>query len=215
MTREHREQQKLNECHFAAEAARLMGVQWELVPRHEESNGGPDFIVHEGAHRFGLEVREVFKGKSARKQGSEFKQDQSETQQRIDRIREQYEGVERDITLSVMFLSSPDDDHLDQIVNKLRNMNLQENDRENFIVNQDSEPLKIFVRRFPNGWDRDRLSRPDWFSVADAGGWVEKDPQKILSAVAEKSKKVNQYRENVAANLGLENPKVLMSGCWW
>ena len=39
----------------------------------------------------------AFKGKSAPKQGSELKQDQSENQQRIDRIREKYEGVEGNI----------------------------------------------------------------------------------------------------------------------
>ena len=151
MAREHREQQKLNEYHFAAEAARLMGAQWELVPRNEESNGGPDFIVHEGAYRFGLEVQEVFKGKSAPKQGSELKQYQSEDQQRIDRIREKYEGVEGDIPLYVKFLDNPDDDHADQIVDKLRNINLQENGHENFVVDQDSGPLKIFVMRLPEG----------------------------------------------------------------
>ena len=43
------------------------------------------------------------------------------------------------------------------------------------------------------------IARRNW------GGQALKDTQKILSAVAEKLRKVNQYRENVAADLGLEN----------
>ena len=210
MAREHREQQKLDECRFVAGAARLMDVQWKLAPRLDESKGGPDFIVHEGAHTFGLEVQKVFKGSSSQNRGSALKRDQSETQRRIDRMRQQYEDVAENIPLYVKFLDSPDEDRIDRIIDELRNMNLREKDfpyHEDFVVDQDSGPLKIFVSRLPDGWGRDRLSRPDWFSVADAGGWVEKGPQKILEAIAEKSKKVLRYRENVAADLRLKNPQ--------
>ena len=50
--------QKQDELRFATAAARLMNMQWMLVAR-EEYDGGPDFIVHEGTHGFGLEVHGI------------------------------------------------------------------------------------------------------------------------------------------------------------
>ena len=67
--------------------------------------------------------------------------------------------------------------------------------------------LKLFVRRLPDDWPCDRLSRPDWFSVTDSGGWREQGSRKILQAVATKSTKISRYRENVARELHLGGPE--------
>ena len=86
-------QQKRDEHRFAVAASRLLDAHWELVPRYDESEGGPDFIVHQKDHSFGLEVQEVFKGVASKKKGATLKREQSEDQLRIDRIRQQYGDV--------------------------------------------------------------------------------------------------------------------------
>ena len=204
-----REQQKHDEHRFAIAASRLLDAQWELVPCDDESHGGPDFIVHQKDRSFGLEVHEVFKGTASEKKGAALKMKQSEDQLHINRIRQKYENVAGNIPLYVKFLDSPDDEQIDQIIEELRKLNLKGETfpyQSNFTMQQKSGLLKIFVSRLPDDWGRDRLSRPDWFIVADAGGCVEKNNQKISRAVNAKSVKIKQYKKNVAKCLGLENP---------
>ena len=209
MKRRH-SQQKRDEHRFAIAASRLLHAQWELVPRCDESEGGPDFIVHQKDHSFGLEVQEVFKGAASEKKGATLKRKQSEDQLRIDRIRQQYEDAAGNIRLYVQFLNTPDEERIDQVIEELCNMNLQEKTfsyQNNFTIEQEGGQLKIFVSRLPNDWERDRLYRPDWFIVADAGGFVETNSKKISKAANAKSEKIYRYRKNVAKDLGLMGPQ--------
>ena len=49
---------KGQERFFVEEAARLLGVEWELA----EDRESPDFLIDDGSCRFGLEVSELFAG---------------------------------------------------------------------------------------------------------------------------------------------------------
>ena len=134
---------------------------------------------------------------------------QAETQKRIDEIRRCYEESERDVPLYVKFVGSLNDVDIDVVVQALLNINLRQRsilNVERLELPQTSRDLKLFVRRLPDGWSRDRLSRPDWFSVVDSSGVVEKRSKKILDAVSKKSKKISQYRRNIGAQLSLANP---------
>ena len=201
--------QKQAEFHFAKEAARLMDVQWKLVA-HEESNGGPDFIVHEGADRFGLEVHEIFNGEITPKKGSRLKQRQAGTQKLIDRIRQRYEDIEKDVGLYVKFLGDLNDDGVEPIIQALLDMNLQKNfsHSKECVLKHNSGRLKIFDTRLPDGWPRNQLSRRDWFSVTDSGGWREQESRKILEAVEMKSgKKADGHLHGFNAVYFFPSPK--------
>lgn len=201
---------KQNECFFVKEAAKLIGVEWKLVAR-EESNGGPDFIVHEGRNSFGLEVCEIFSGKVSPKKGSKLKEKAVTNQKLINEIRQQYEGMEENVPLYVKFLGDVRDSNKRQIVRTLLDMNLKEKSfpySENRVLKYDSSNLKISVRRLPDDWPRDRLyNRPDWFSVKDSVGWVEKNTRKISETIENKSHKIGLYQTNIAKEFGLKDPE--------
>ena len=201
--------QKQNELRFATAAARLMNMQWMLVAR-EEYDGGPDFIVHEGTHGFGLEVHEIFSGATTRQRGSNLKMHQVRTQSLIDRIRQRYESIANGVRLYVKFAGDLHRDCIEPIVQCLLEMNLREKKfphAEVRVLEHAPTHLKLFVRRLPDDWPCDRLSRPDWFSVTDSGGWREQGSRKILQAVATKSTKISRYRENVARESHLGGPE--------
>ena len=187
----------------------MMDAQWKLVAR-KEFNGGPDFIVYEGESFFGLEVHEIFKGKTTRNQGSKLKKNQSVTQSHIDNIRRQYEKLEKEIPLYVKFLGPLKGSHSELTVQALQSMQLREKKfpyTDEVVLEQDSDRLKIVVRRLPDGWPRDRLHKPDWFSITDTVGWVENDSQKILNAVKKKSEKIGQYKHNISKELNVGKPE--------
>ncbi len=187
----------------------MMAVPWNIVDR-DESNGGPDFLVYHGSSAFGLEVHELFAGEVSSRKGSRRKQRQVETQKRLDEIRRCYEESEAGVPLQVKFVGTLNDVDIDVVVQALRNMNLRERSFLNIKrlkLRQDSHELKLFVRRLPDGWPRDRLNRPDWFSVMDSSGFVERGSKKILDAIATKSGKIYLYKRNVAAQLDLVDPK--------
>ena len=197
--------QKQDELRFSREAARLMDLRWKFVAR-DESDGGPDFIVYEGTRAFWLEVHEIFSGEMSPKKGSRSKQIQAETQKRINEIRRRYEEMEQNVTLYAKFLGTLKNFDMALVVNALVSMGLRETNFphcEELELRHKLSQLKIFVRRLPDGWPRDRLSRPDWFGVMDSVGWVEQGTRKILDAVTTKSEKIGQYRRNIAAHLNL------------
>ena len=202
MTSRH---QKQNECRYVRQAMQSLGMEWEIVPRNEYV-GGPDFLIRDGENAFGLEVHEIFKGKTTAKRGSRLKQRQSEVQQLINAIRDCFESLEEGLSLYVIFRDNPNDNQRDLVVEALSEMNLREREigyQGNCTIEYDSESLKMFVTRLPDGWPRDRMSRPDWFSVADSGGWLEDGSGKISRAIKNKAKKIGVYKENVARELGL------------
>jgi len=187
----------------------MMAVPWNIVNR-DESNGGPDFVVYHGTSTFGLEVHEVFAGEVSPRKGSRRKQRQAEIQERIDAIRRRFEETEEGVPLQVKFVGTLNDVDIDVVVQALLNMNLRERSLlkvKRLELRQNSRDLKLVVRRLPDGWPRDRSSRPDWFSVMDSSGVVEQGSRKILDAVSKKSKKVSQYRRNIAGQLNLTDPE--------
>ena len=187
----------------------MMAVQWNIVDR-DESQGGPDFLVYHGSNAFGLEVQEVFAGEISLKKGSRRKQRQAGTQKRIDEIRRRYEESEEGVALDVKFVGTLNDIDIEMVVQALLKFNLNERSSLNvkrLELRQISRDLKLYVRRLPVGWPRDRLGRPDWFSVMDSSGLGEQDSRKILDAVSKKSKKISQYRRNIVDELNLVDPE--------
>ena len=200
-------EQKQDEYFFAENAAKLIDAEWKLVAC-DESNGGPDFIVHEGEKSFGLEVCEIFKGEVQLKKGSKLKKEAATNQKLIDEIRQQYENVEKNVPLYAKFLGEVNNSNKSQILQTLLDVSLGEKSplySEKLVLEHGSGGLTIFVRRLPDGWGRDRLCRPDWFSVSDSVGLLEIDFYKIQEAIDIKSQKIGQYRKNVAKELGLKD----------
>ena len=108
------------------------------------------------------------------------------------------------VPLAVKFSGSLSGANIHLVVEAFLEMYLREKKHFKMLeLEHDSGLLKMFVRRLPNDWPRDRLYRSDWFSVTDSGGVVEQDSRKILDSVAIKSAILGQYKKNVAARRGV------------
>ena len=84
---------KAQERFFVEEAARSLGLQWEVG----EDRESPDFLIDDGRCRFGIEVSELFAGPVGIR-GAIRKAAESIYQKTIDRCRRAYEK-ERDVPL--------------------------------------------------------------------------------------------------------------------
>ncbi len=134
-----------------------------------------------------VSVHEIFSGATTRQRGSNLKMHQVTTQSLIDRIRQQYESIANGGRLYVKFVGDLHRDCIEPIVQCLLEMNLREKKfphAEVRVLEHAPTHLKLFVRRLPDDWPCDRLSRPDWFSVMDSGGWREQGSRKILQGRA-------------------------------
>ncbi len=182
---------------YVEEAAKLLVKTWDI-----EDHERPDFIVTEGEQKFGLEVRQIFKGKKGRK-GSQLRKNEAEKQRAIDALRHEYEGKE-DLQLVVKFLGNMCDENMKKVVPKLLEMNLSNKPiqyQENFTVEIEPwgpTPLNIYVTR---------AFRPRWYSVDDGVGWVDRNPIKsIKKAVKKKSKNLTSYK----LSSGLDDIRLLI-----
>jgi hypothetical protein len=90
-----RPSKKARERFMALEAAKSLGKAWTFSDEREH----PDFIVTDGVEQFGLEVSEIFIGPRGNA-GSTMKQQESYTQQTMNKLRRQYEDVAKSRCMS-------------------------------------------------------------------------------------------------------------------
>ena len=103
---------KTQEWLFAMKARELLGEEWDIAD-HE----APDFIVTEGAQKFGLEVCQIFTGCRDRK-GSQAKKNEAENHMRIDTYRRKYEEKENAL-LHVQLVGDTCDENMGEVVQLL------------------------------------------------------------------------------------------------
>ena len=201
-----RSAQKQEECCLAHDLARALKEEWTISPR-QESDGGPDLIVRDSTGSvFGLEVHELFCGKSSQPGGSTEKRQQSETQKTISRIQQAYEYQEPDIRLRVEFIGDLEGPQQfdDDVVQALKSLKLRDKllpHKEDVELRYGDRHLRLIVTLLPTDWPRDQRIRPDWFSVNDSIGWLESGLQKIQCAIRAKSTRLQEYRSNLTREL--------------
>lgn len=191
------DKEKQHERFYVEKAGNLLGKAWDI-----EDHERPDFIVTEGGQKFGLEVRQIFKGLENRK-GSQLRKNEAEKQRAIDALQREYEGIE-DIRLVVKFLGNMCEENMARVVPKLLDMKLSNKPiryQENFTVELEPwgpAPLEVFVTR---------AFRSEWYSIDDGVGWVDRNPMdSIDKAVQEKSEKLTSYKQSS----GLEDIRLLI-----
>ncbi len=185
-----RPSQKEHERFFVERAAELLGKIWTL-----EDCECPDFIVTEGAQRFGLEVRELFTGKQSGA-GSHMKRTESETQQAVDDLRHDYEAT-TNIPLSVRFVGDMCDENIAKVVPILvaKDFSSEPIGHQDFIDIDAGERLRVHVTR---------ACVAGWFYVNHRVGWVDREPiKRIADAIEEKSKNLPRYRETAGPDIRL------------
>ena len=104
--------QKISERQFAREAGKMLDKRWSL-----EEHETPDFIVTEGAYKFGLEVRQIFTDTQDRK-GSQSKMREARNQEHINTYRRKYEEKENAL-LHVQLVGDTCDENMGEVVQLL------------------------------------------------------------------------------------------------
>ena len=140
--------------------------------------------------------------------GSELKKKQQNTQKIIDQMRDQFECAEPNVSLRVEFVGDVADSFTSPVVKALLGLKLRDKSvlhREKCVLYQDDRALALYVTRLPDDCNRDRLNRPDWYPVSETIGWPEKSGHILQERILEKSKKLENYRTNVASELGIHN----------
>ena len=180
---------KAQERFFVEEAARSLGLQWEVG----EDRESPDFLIEDGRCRFGLEVSELFAGPVGNR-GATRKAAESIHQKTIDRCRRAYEK-ERDVPLGVKILGNVTKEAMEGLLAILLAQDLARmRPGERFEV-EISDQFKVHVTR---------ALRHQWFQVNDRVGWVNTNPLPMIeAAVAKKSELLNTYREVAGADIRL------------
>src|ERR1700730_402683 len=187
------ELKKKRERFFAEEAAKLMGKTWNLGPDREH----PDFLVTEGAQQFGLEVSEIFTGRQDRA-GSAMKEKESKAQRSVDALRREYEAV-TNIPLIVKLVGDVCAENLALVVPAL----VAEDLASRLVAYQAKIDLNTGLRAGLRLYVT-RALRPNWFSMKDRVGFVDRNPMpRIAVEVKKKSEKLPQYRQAAGSDIRL------------
>jgi hypothetical protein len=185
---------KKNRERFFVEAAeKLMGKTWTLGPDREI----PDFLVTEGAQQFGIEVCEIFTGQQDRA-GSAMKEAESHGQRAVDALRREYEAI-TNIPLIIKLVGDACAQNLALVVPALVAEDLA------------LKPVRYQARIELNTGLRAGLRvyvtkalRPNWFSMKDRVGFVDRNPlPRIIAEVKKKSEKLPQYRQEAGSDIRL------------
>lgn len=186
---------KQRERFWAEQAARHLGAAW-LFGNDREI---PDFLVTEGDVQFGLEVTELFKGLQG-PYGSTARREESLIQRSLNDLRRVYESFV-DIPLTVKFVGNMEDDNLGTVVPALIAHDLASKPIGYSFVHDTSTahphrtPLRVHVTK---GF------RPDWYSINDRVGFVERNPRHILAAAIEsKAKNLACYQAAAGSDVRL------------
>ncbi len=194
-----RQVKKAQERFFAEQAARLLGRIWVIDGDRDEH---PDFIVTEGKISFGLEVSELFIG-SQGIAGSEMKAMESRTQKTLNDLRREYEAIQ-DIQLTVKFVGNDEAmaaENLATVIPALIAQDLVSKPICYQFTHDTSgqypmrSPLRVFVTK---------ALRPNWYSVLDRVGFIDRNPQrKIADAIERKAHGLARYRETAGSDIRL------------
>jgi hypothetical protein len=181
--------QKRRERFFVEQAARLLGKPWIL----EDDREHPDFIITEGEQRFGLEVCEIFIGPQDRA-GSAMKRTESDLHRQLERLRREYEAI-APITLRVQIVGRLSPENMASIVPALVAEDLPSKPVGHHLVIDEGNGLRLHVTK---------ALRPEWFSVNQRVGWVDRNPLPIVAdAVSKKSNELERYRAAAGADIRL------------
>lgn len=185
--------QKNHERSFVEEAAKHLGKSWSLGADREH----PDFLVTEGEHQFGLEVCEIFTGQQNR-HGSVDKRGESDTQRAINAVRTEYEAISN-VPLTVKFVGDLCADNMAKVIPALVERNLiSESVGYSTVIAIDTGLLAGLRIRVTKGF------RPNWFSVMDRVGWVDRNPMpRITATVGTKSQELLRYTKAAGSDIRL------------
>ncbi len=187
--------QKKRERFFAEEAARLLGKPWDLGPDREH----PDFIVAEGTQQFGLEVTQIFVGAQGDR-GSSSKAAEARMQRIVNELQRQYETIEN-IPLIVKFVGNMEPDNLATVIPALLAEDLPSKAVGYRLVHDTTvaHPTRARLRvHITKGF------RPDWYSVNERVGFVDRSPHGIIAAtIAKKAADLPRYKGAAGTDIRL------------
>ncbi|MCY3731708.1 MAG: hypothetical protein OXF98_10240 [Rhodospirillaceae bacterium] len=190
--------QKAHEKFIAEQAAERLGCRWTF-----QDCEAPDFVVSDGAVRFGLELCRVFAGRDGPK-GADAKREESHNQGLINALRRSYEQQAAGTPLSVQLLGCLCAEHRAAVVPAIMALNVSEQELGYSTcvcpLAACSLPLFAQVRRSIEGHAK-------WISAGDRVGWVDRDPAaRIEKAVRDKASRLSNYRHHT----GLTDQRILV-----
>jgi hypothetical protein len=180
---------KKRERFFVEEAARFLGKTWYLGGNREH----PDFVVTDGGQQFGLEVCEIFMGPQGYA-GSAMKAKESAKQRSVNALRLEYEAIVNS-PLTVKFVGDMSADNLATVVPALVAQDLSSKPTGHQVVLDSGNGLRVHVTK---------AFRPDWYSVNDRVGFVDRNPQNIIAdAIEKKAKELTRYMDTAGSDIRL------------
>jgi hypothetical protein len=187
--------QKREERFFAEEAARLLGIAWDLGIDREH----PDFVVMEGKEQFGLEVSQIFAGQQ-NSHGSSMKASEANTQRIINKLQRSYETVES-VPLVVHFVGNMEANNMATVIPALLAEDLASKPvgykfvYDTTIAHPARARLRVHVTK---GF------RPNWFSGNDRAGFVDRNPHEIIAAaIVKKAADIPRYQNAAGRDVRL------------
>jgi hypothetical protein len=189
---------KKRERYFVEEAARLLGKTWNLGEDREH----PDFVVAENGYQFGLEVMQIFMGPQGQG-GSTLKAKESRTQRVVNELQREYESF-TNVPLIVKFVGNNEAmgaDNLATVVPALVAQDLPSKPTCYHFVHDTSvaHPARSRLRVHVT-----KALRPDWYSVNDRVGFVDRNPHQIIAAAIEKkAKELTRYKDTAGSDIRL------------
>jgi len=174
-----RKLQKARERSFVEEAAKHIGAAWDI-----EDGERPDFIIVEGAKKFGLEVTQIFTGQQNRS-GATMKTGESTRLKRIDALRRAYQAT-HDVPLWVRFTGRLSEETLANVTASLVAIDFPSKPQLHEVTLDEGKGLRVQAVK---------ACRPVWHYTDDSRGWVDRAPQRhIENAIRDKAEKLPQYR---------------------
>ena len=184
-----RPEKKNRERFFVEQSARSLGKVWGLGGDREH----PDFVVTEDGRQFGLEVCEIFMGPRGHA-GSAMKATESTTQRSVNALRLEYEAI-ANIPLIVKFVGNMSPASMATVVPALVAADLPSKPITHHFVIDAGTGLRVHVTK---------ALRPDWYSVNDRVGWVDRNPQSIIAkAIEKKAKELTRYKAAAGSDVRL------------
>lgn len=174
---------------FAEETARLLGCEWSVGPNRES----PDFVVDEGKLQFGLEVSEIFTGVTT-DGGSENRKHESQVQKIINALRREFEAS-ASIPLVAKFVGNIDSANMELVLPRLLEEDLVSKPSGYHFIIDTRLGLRVHITR---------SYMPDWYSVNDRVGWIDRNPlARIQEAVDVKAVRLPEYQRSVGNEVRL------------
>jgi hypothetical protein len=174
---------------------RILGKTWDLG----DTNEHPDFVITEGGQQFGLEVTELFIGLQG-DGGSSLKASESKTQRAVNALQREYEAI-ANVPLIVKFVGHMDADSLATVVPALVAHDLPSKPTcyhfvyDTTVAHPARARLRVHVTK---------ALRPDWYSVNDRAGFVDRSPHGIIAArIAKKAAELTRYKDAAGSDVRL------------